>query len=240
MFFFIIITTHNITLCVWQESTCKHGKRRRVARRTLNALGGISGLAGFVNDEKSVNEIKLNMKFAQAYEEMKAREKKLKQQKVDNVRQAHYQAARAKVKLAKGDKFCKSHAKKLTIKQIQAVAFIDCAGVCLNGKVAQLREQLENMLSHDLGVPDYPSQDIIPIDDLGDSDDTDEDALLSFIDLEGGMNVDVWWEGDKVWYAGRVTGLDRQEKMFEVFYPSDKKKLWHYACDYSVRRQEQE
>ena len=39
---------------VLQMSTCKHGQRRRVAKRCLTALGGVSGLCGFLNDEDQV------------------------------------------------------------------------------------------------------------------------------------------------------------------------------------------
>ena len=199
-------------------------------------------MCGFLNDEKAQKEIKLNLKFADSFEEIKSAEKRLKREKVTKARDEHYQAARAKAKLAKGDKFYKSHASKLTSKQIQAVAFKDC-GVRLTGKVAQLRESLTNILPDDLGIPEYPTQDDMMMDDVGDGSDSDGSetdeydpmALLSFIDMRGGMYVQVWWEGDKVWYSGQVTGIERQTNMFEIHYSSDDKKLWHYASDYSVR-----
>ena len=63
---------------VLQQSTCKRGQRRKVAKRCLNALGGVSGLCGFLNDEEQLEEIKMNLKFAESLESIKYAEKTLK------------------------------------------------------------------------------------------------------------------------------------------------------------------
>ena len=60
---------------VLQESTCRNGTRRRVAKRSLNALGGVSGIAGFVNNEQQRKEIQLNLQFAESLEAIKTAEK---------------------------------------------------------------------------------------------------------------------------------------------------------------------
>ena len=79
---------------VLQESSCKHDKRRRVAKRCLTALGLVSGVAGFVNDDKAVKEMKLNLQFAASLEEVRRAEKKLKDDKARDKHDKQYQAAR--------------------------------------------------------------------------------------------------------------------------------------------------
>ena len=106
---------------VAQESTCTAGKRRRVAKRALNALGGVSGVCGFVNDEKQMKEIRLNMKFADSLETLKSCEKSTKLAKMVTKHKAAYKLARAKLKLGPQDKFYKSHASKLTIQQMKVI-----------------------------------------------------------------------------------------------------------------------
>ena len=102
-----------------QESTCKKGKRRRVARRALNALGGVSGLCGFVNDETQLREMKLNMQFADSLESIKSGERAFKAAKTSQKRRLHYEKAKEKLNLAAHDKFYKSHTTKLTIEQMK-------------------------------------------------------------------------------------------------------------------------
>ena len=63
---------------VLQESTCRHGKRRRVARRALNALGGISGLCGFVNGPKQMKNLKSGLQFVESLEEIQHADKERK------------------------------------------------------------------------------------------------------------------------------------------------------------------
>ena len=111
--------THMHTMFIHQESSCTSGKRRRVAKRALNALGGVSGVCGFVNDEKQMKEIRLNMKFADSLETMKSAEKSMKLAKLLAKHNKAYKTARAKLKFGPGDKFFKSHAEKLTIQQMK-------------------------------------------------------------------------------------------------------------------------
>ena len=65
---------------VLQQSTCKSSMRRKVAKRTLTALGGASGMARVLNGPDELRELKANLQFAQSIEEVRAVEKKLKQQ----------------------------------------------------------------------------------------------------------------------------------------------------------------
>lgn len=184
------------------------------------------------------------MQFADSLEAIKSAERSFKAVKAKKKRQLHYDKAKKKLKLAANEKFYKSHASKLTIEQMKAVAFIDCAGVRLAGKAEHIRKQLTNLLPDDDGVPEYETQDAmydIPEQDCDsetDSSGTDEEALLSFDDLRVGDRVDVYWSGEKQWYNGKVTDLNKKDSMFEVFYFLDSKQLWHYACDYAVREPE--
>jgi len=222
-----------------KESTCRNGKRRRVAKRSLNVLGGVSGLCGFVNNDKQRKEIRLNLQFADSLEAIKTAEKKFKRDKAVQKHTINYAEARSKLKLSSKEKFTKSHAEKLTVKQMKAVAFLDCGGAHLNGKAMQIREQLANMLPQDNGVPEYETQDMMMYDAVySDTNDTDEDedAVLSLFDLQGGDRIEVYWVGEKKWFEGTVTGISRTEGQFEIYYPEDKQQLWHNASEYSIRR----
>ena len=63
---------------VLQQSTCRHGKRRRVAKRALTALGDVSGMCGLVNGRDQLREIKIGLEFAASFEEIKHKEKERK------------------------------------------------------------------------------------------------------------------------------------------------------------------
>ena len=65
---------------ILQESTCKHGKRRKVAARTLDALGYASGISGFLNDSGRLAQIRSKLEFAMSIEDAKAIEKDKKEQ----------------------------------------------------------------------------------------------------------------------------------------------------------------
>lgn len=227
---------------VLQESTCTTAKRRRVAKRSLNALGGVSGICGFVNDAEKLKEIELNLKFADSLETIKTSEKAFKRAKAVAKHKVNYEKAQEKLQLDPNEKFSKCHAEKLTVNEMKAVAFFDCGGAHLSGKAQEIREQLTNLLPHALGIPDYETQDVIYegvySDDDADSDETtqDEDDLLSIIDLKGDELVEVYWVGEKKWFEGRVTGISLSESQFEIYYPEDKEKLWHKASEYSIRR----
>ena len=200
----------------------------------MNALGGVSGLCGFVNDEEKVQEISLNLKFASSLETIKHAENSMKKAKASLKREKHYAAARKKLKLKKTDKMFKCHAEKLTVNQMQAVAFVECGGARLKGRAADMREQLVALLPSELGIPDYETQDMIPLDESG-SDDEDPDALLGLPDLEVGDTVEVYWQGELQWFKGEITNVDHHDSTFEVFY-TDGNTVWHKASDYSVRR----
>ena len=246
---------------VLQESTCKNGKRRKVAKRCLTALGGASGLCGFLNDEQKVAEIKMNLKFAESLEAVKTAEKNLKDAKAKSNRKKFYDQAITKCGLAPGQLFYKCHVNKLTCAQIKAVSFIQC-GQTINGKLAELKTKLISLLDEDVpGVPEYPTQDEVYSDEYsgkGDSDDSKDDSDDSKDDSNDDSNddsddsvnvsadvhlddmyvdqcVQVWWKGDKCWYDGCITDVDFDNETFEVFYHSDKQTLVHSTQDYKVR-----
>ena len=158
---FLRLTPDDINMYrLLQESSCTSSKRRKVAKRSLNALGGVSGLCGFVNDEPKLKEIELNLKFAESLESLKVAEKNHKRKKAIAKHKEHYEKAKTKVPLSPSEKFTKSHTKKLTVNEMRAVAFFDCGGAQLNGKAQEIREQLTDLLPHDHGVPDYETQDM--------------------------------------------------------------------------------
>ena len=216
---------------VLQESTCRHGKRRLVARRTLNALGNVSGLASFLNDSTQLDEIKQNLKFAASLEAIKHAEKECKRVKTKKLRDKHYQEARKKVKLAPTGIFYKHHAAKLTIPQMKAVATVDFQ-TNLVGKAAEIRAALVDLLPADNDdLTDLPEMDVPEFE-------TQEEVYymeLELEDMEVGETVEVYWKGDKLWYEGRVVAVDLKEKQFEVFYFLDETQLVHNEADYTVR-----
>ena len=57
----------------------KSQKRRKVVSRTLNALGHVSVLSGFLNDPKRLDEITSKFEFTTSIEEAKTVEKELKE-----------------------------------------------------------------------------------------------------------------------------------------------------------------
>ena len=235
---------------VLQESTCRTGtrRRRRVARRCLNALGGVSGLSTFLNDEKTMKDIRLNLKFTVSYEAVKHKEREMKYHKEKQSRDKHYWAAMTKMGLAKDSVVYRKHVKrtKLTIPQIKAVAFVDC-GENLKGPKAQVRSELIDLLP----VCQDPDTDedlpvLVPIceDDDGEpvSADTETQDQFANIVLDVpiekmtiGDCVEVYWKGDKKWYEGRVTGVDLDTRQFEIEYFLDDEVLTHNASEYKVR-----
>ena len=60
---------------VLQESMCKHGFRRKVARRTLNALGGILSFCRILNDGGEFEKLKVNSLFVSSLEAVNSEEK---------------------------------------------------------------------------------------------------------------------------------------------------------------------
>ena len=152
---------------VLQESMCKQGFRRKVAKRTLNALGGASGFCGILNDADELEKIKANLRFASSLETVKneertrkkaaAKEKTLTKQKAKAARTARAQKkrlqmeellkkAREKVKISKTASFTSQHVSKLPSNMLCAIAFVEY-DVVLTGKVADKRHQLQLLLS---------------------------------------------------------------------------------------------
>ena len=224
---------------ILRESTCKRGQRRRVAKRCLNALGGVSGVAGFLNDEEKLVEIKAQLKFAESLETVKHAEKTLKVEKATQARKVDYGKAKKKCGLKRDDKFTKSHVQKLTCKQMVAVAFIDFCGKVITGKAAELREQLTQLfVDVELGVPEYPTQDEVYDEPSSDGDSSDSAAIrvdLELDELTVNEGVEVFWKGDDCWYKGVIQNVDLDDRTFQVEYLADKQVLWHKATDYKVR-----
>ena len=133
---------------VLRESSCRtDGKRRRVARRSLNALGGLSGMAGFLNNPERLEEIKQNLEFASSLEEIKHVERQIKESKAKKTRTKDHAAAMAKMGLATHMVVYKKHLQrtKLTIAQMKAVAYV-CGGKVIHGKADQVRATLMELL----------------------------------------------------------------------------------------------
>ena len=227
---------------VLQESTCRSGgKRRKVARRTLNALGGVSGLAGFVNDPVQLDKIRENLKFAASIEEVKHAEFMRKYQKAKKTRDKHYSAAYRKLGLPPDYRILKKHAPKLTIPQMKAVAFIDC-GETLTGKAAQIRTELVDLLpaSREPAAPEEsPSSESDDASDIPPQMAQDNTANIiidvPIQDMRLNDCVEVYWKGDRKWYEGRILMVDVENEQFEVEYFLDDQILLHNAADYKVR-----
>ena len=228
---------------VLQQSSCKHGRRRKVAKRALNALGGVSGLCGFLNDTEQVREITANLKFVQSLEEVRAAEKNLKARKAKEARKKFYDQACAKCGVQQNGLFYKHHVKKLTCAQMKAVCFVQCGGLIINGKAPELKMKLTKLLDYDVpGVPDYETQDDYcdpDVDAVGDEDSDGSTSISIDLPIEN-MNVDdcvdVWWKGDKCWYSGRITDVDLESRTFEVFYFLDEHTLVHHDDEYNKVR----
>ena len=69
-------------------------------------------MCGFLNDEEQLEEIKMNLKFAESLESIKYAEKTLKVSKAKQARKQFYDKARKKCGLQRGAKFCKSHGRE--------------------------------------------------------------------------------------------------------------------------------
>ena len=130
---------------VLQESMCKHGFRRKVAKRTLNALGGASGFCGILNDGAELEKLKANLRFASSLESVKSEEKKRKEAAAEEKTQAKQKAkaartaraqkkrvkmeelvkqARVKVNIANTAHFTSRHVSKLPSNMLCAIAFV--------------------------------------------------------------------------------------------------------------------
>ena len=130
---------------VLQQSTCRHGRRRKVAKRALNALGGVSGLCGPLNGDKQISELKAALEFADSLEQYKSKEKQRKvaaamnkKKKQDDLRKARAEraekardkrmqfiaSARAKLGLGPDDQFARHHVRHLNANQLKVCEYV--------------------------------------------------------------------------------------------------------------------
>ena len=152
---------------VLQESSCRHGQRRKVAARALDSLGYASGMSVFFNDQPRLTEITSKLEFAASIGDGKAADKRHKEGVTERKKQeaaaavvkrnAKTQAAaekfqsdivlaRQKVGLGDQDPILADHVTRLTGKLINVVAFCQL-GVKLKGTVSERGTELERLLS---------------------------------------------------------------------------------------------
>lgn len=244
---------------VLRESTCRAGgKRRKVARRILNALGGMSGYAHFVNDPDQVREIEQNMKFAQSLEAVKHAERDIKARAAKEKRDKAWAQAIVKMGLASDSKVFQEHVvgTKLTIPQMKAVAFVEC-GEVITGNAAAVRRELIGLLPK-RPAGDETDDDLPPLLEVETSsssgtesssesgdESTEEEAQcaaqqtmanmyidISVRDMTIGETVEVYWQGEKRWYEA---DFDPALRQFTAFYFVDEEHLVHNEDDYKVR-----
>ena len=133
--------------CVLQNSMCKTTMRRKVVKRALTALGGVSGLCGQVNGPQQMKEIQAGLRFADSLEQFRHQSKMLKEkaerlkkkklQEAKDKRAAKIAAARRKAKemyntvlkklrLDTDSKVCKRHIDRLTGPQLKVHMLCCC------------------------------------------------------------------------------------------------------------------
>ena len=186
---------------VLQQSTCRTDVRRKVARRTLTALGGVSGMCRLVNGSEQVKKLKVNLQFAESIEQVRAAEKAHrtaeaeKKKKVARVRKKNREArlvakeqkmkrdfdrAMTKLGLQRQDTVYRRHVDLLTGPQLKAVAHFQVGETLTASRVDDMRNDMRTLLpidpSHttpveDDGIPPYPTQDPYYTDPSSDSDD---------------------------------------------------------------------
>ena len=208
---------------VLQESMCKHGFRRKVAKRTLTALGTASGECKILNDEVQLQKLKVNLQFAESLEQIRHKERTRKesaaaQKEADKSARAAARArrvnaknvkmkklvekARLKVGITETADFKPSHVKSLPADMLTAIAFI-YHQARLNGRVADKRAQLKKLLrdsdvsteEEDGDVED--KEDGVEEEEQQDSDTVQERVDVTFDDLNLGDIVEVYWKGMK-------------------------------------------
>ena len=249
---------------VLQDSMCKHGFRRKVAKRTLTALGSASGQCRLLNDASQVAKLKENLKFAESLEQIRHQERTrkesaAKQKEIDNTAKAAakvqrankknlkmkalVEKARSKLGIAKDAPFKARHVKSLTADMLQAIAFV-YHQARLNGRVDNKRDQLKLLLQTDKegsGTDDDQDETeaVSSNNASATSSDSDEECTeredMTFDTISVGDIVEVYWKGMKQWYEGEVTGIDKSDRTVEVYYKSDGGKLYHSLDDYRIR-----
>lgn len=225
---------------VLQQSTCKSGVRRKVAKRALTALGGVSGLARFVNDPEQLAAIRANLQFAESLEDVKHIERESKRMKAKKARDKQYAKALTKLGLTRGSPICKKHVAKLTIGEMKAIAFIDFDKT-ITGKADELRATLVKLLPEDEDTStDEDLSELVEAEAVAQPMTQDQMANIEIIlrleDMQVDDCVEVYWKGDDVWYEGRIIFVDLENKQFEVEYFLDNQKLLHNSADYKVRQ----
>ena len=132
----------------------------------------------------------------------------------------------------------------------QAVASIQCEGITLKGRVAEMRDQLvthlpegdsaENGTDHEDSdaSPEYETQDNWD-DDVEDDDDEDNAPHIQLDvplkDMNIGDCVEVYWKGDNVWYEGEILDVCETDQTYKVHYELDSQTLWHKCEEYPCR-----
>ena len=235
---------------VLQESMCKHGVRRKVAKRTLNVLGTASGLCAVLNDDEELKKLKDNLKFAVSLEQVKSGERQRKEivakqkthakQKADAARierakkkevkmKKLVQQARNKLGISNTARFTVSHLSKIPSSMLCAIAFVHFNKVVLTGKVEDKRSKLRLLLGKDDTSCSTTASSSNPKspDELNPNSKFDE---LHVSDI-----VEVYWKGEQKWYEGEVTDLDLDDMTVEIHYKSDGKKLYHSLDTYQMR-----
>ena len=225
---------------VLQQSTCKSGVRRKVAKRALTALGGVSGLARFVNDPEQLAAIRANLQFAESLEDVKHIEREAKRMKAKKARDKQYAKALTKLGLTRGSPICKKHVAKLTIGEMKAITFIDFDKT-ITGKADELRATLVKLLPEDEDTStDEDLSELVEAAAVAQPMTQDQMANIEIIlrleDMQVDDCVEVYWKGDDVWYEGRIIFVDLENKQFEVEYFLDNQKLLHNSADYKVRQ----
>ena len=159
---------------VLQESMCKHGFRRKVARRTLTAMGSASGQCRVLNDAIQVQKLKANLQFAESLEQLRHTERTRKeatalQKEADKTAKAALKAKRAndknrkmnqlvekarlKLGITEDDAFKAQHVESLTATMLQAIAFV-YHQARLVGNIKNKRTQLKLLLRADADTED--------------------------------------------------------------------------------------
>ena len=120
---------------------------------------------------------------------------------------------------------------------------MQCNKKKLTGRVAEMRTMLKPLLkvgsTRALEFPAYETQDEWHQSEEESDSDSDSShrvsVSLSFDELRVGECVQVYWKGENQWFEGEVTDLDEKDRTFEVYYPSDGKKLWHDEDNYPIQ-----
>ena len=152
---------------VIKASSCQHGKLRRMASRTLTALGYISGKSRVLTDAEGIKSMHEQLKFAASVETVKRSEKKRRESAAIEAKKKRILAAqkkeeRLKAKNLKYEKIIMNMTSKLGIGvnddigkdvvmrltgyEIDAYAWVRCGHKVIKGTVTVRREKLINML----------------------------------------------------------------------------------------------